>query len=942
MGMAASQVRFLSLQNRKHTIGRQLSNLSNRKISLSRDMKNVSRNYTDALNQIHLKWSNDCGANYHNLTYDMLMKPNEVNASVPYILTNANNGKVILNNSALYTPDTMFDDNPEALTAQEDIIIGGTTIAKAGEDISYITLAKMISSFKSINDTGKPVYDTTGAYTTTAEGNLVGQAGVAKGYYIPDTVDFNFKNNLRYDLFKILGLVTDEQVKTQNSMLAELYGSEEAKNTGVYPIGSAWGDYYLAQANLEAYEAYLDTDQRISNSSLAGGTNASPKTQKEFKDSVGDYNYVSNVYNGAANLTMGGDKGSSTITQTGGTKGAASHIDFTSVVSKNDQGYNEMTNDTAKINKVFNNNSKEYLSTSTSSAMDITITSTGVKYTYKKDDILASALKKFDTASADDTLQLKEANSNSIAKTLANGGELRCVDHRRKNNFNEGNIKKGLEITMDSFATIIQQNDIIDLTTPEAKAAMDKAKTSTINRLWAERNTGSTGMDHSLGSINGAAQSRAQGHGLGGYRKPGGRPAWPKAATYMYLDVSVAFNMYMTFFNYYYNNPDKSADSISMSNSLNQVESKTPDTDTDDETATIKTVSGKKYSEIKSAPLENATSNASGAVDSSVKVVDMERNFLTTDISKAQNTTNIALKETAADGSVTNYYYSKDVENAGYFVDGSGNYTSQQMYINEEHGTKAVYGTVEKTEGSDTKVYYFTTSSAMSDYVNNGRIPSSGVIAVPVANDVSSTSSNLKFKDDSEDKIILTDKKNSSFYDIKVDGKVNDDTIYHEKLKQAVVKAKQKIDDLEDELENFYGDSDKKIMDYYDALFLRISEQGWEEDNYTKNDLYLNNKIQNNDFFLTECLQKSSNTGFNYTAKQATNVIKIFTVHDDDAENQALAEYEAKKSEIQYKENVIDTRMAKLETEQESINTEMEGIKKVRDDNTQTYFKIFA
>ena len=75
---------------------------------------------------------------------------------------------------------------------------------------------------------------------------------------------------------------------------------------------------------------------------------------------------------------------------------------------------------------------------------------------------------------------------------------------------------------------------------------------------------------------------------------------------------------------------------------------------------------------------------------------------------------------------------------------------------------------------------------------------------------------------------------------------------------------------------------------------------------------------------------------------QATNVIKIFTVHDDDAENQALAEYEAKKSEIQYKENVIDTRMAKLETEQESINTEMEGIKKVRDDNIQKNFKIFA
>ena len=195
MGMAASQVRFLSLQNRKNTIGRQLSTLSNRKTSLARDMKNVSRHYTDALNQTNLKWSNDCGANYHNLTYDMLMKPNEVNASVPYILTNANNGKVILNNSALYTPDTMFEDVPETLKADKAIVIGGQTIANAGDEISYITLAKMISSFKSVDDKGQPVYNTTGAYSTNVEGNLVGQAGVPKGYYIPDTVDFNFKNN---------------------------------------------------------------------------------------------------------------------------------------------------------------------------------------------------------------------------------------------------------------------------------------------------------------------------------------------------------------------------------------------------------------------------------------------------------------------------------------------------------------------------------------------------------------------------------------------------------------------------------------------------------------------------------------------------------------------------------------------------------------------------
>lgn len=594
MGMAASQVRFLSLQNRKNTIGRQLSTLSNRKTSLARDMKNVSRHYTDALNQTNLKWSNDCGANYHNLTYDMLMKPNEVNASVPYILTNSNNGKVILNNSALYTPDTMFDDNPETLKTDKAIVISGETIANAGDEISYITLAKMISSFKSVDDNGQPVYDTAGAYKTNPEGNLVGQAGIAKGYYIPDTVDFNFKNNLRYELFQILGLVTDEQVKTQNSMLVELYGSEEAKNTGVYPIGSAWGDYYLAQANLEAYEAYLETSQRVSNSSLASG---SAKTQKEYKESVGDYNYVSNVYNGTGNPSMGGDQGSSTTTQTGGTKGAASHIDFNNVVTKNADGYNEMTDDAAKVSQVFNDNSNEYLSTSTSSTMDITITNTGVKYTYKKDDLLTSGLKAFDTASADDSLQLKEANSSSVAKSLANGGGVRCVDSRNKNNFGEGNVKQGLEITMNAFASILEQNDIMDLKTPEAKSAMEKAKTSTINRLWEERVTESWGMDHSHGAVDSCAKARAQGHGLGGCKKSGGRPFFTQAHTAMYLDISVAFEMYMTFFNYYFNNPDQAAGSISMSNSMNQVESKDPEDDSLNGTATIKTVNSAKCSE---------------------------------------------------------------------------------------------------------------------------------------------------------------------------------------------------------------------------------------------------------------------------------------------------------------------------------------------------------
>ena len=199
MGMAASQVRFLSLQNRKNTIGRQLSTLSNRKTSLARDMKTVSRNFTNALNQTHLKWSNDCGANYHNLSYDMLMKPNDVNAEVPYILTNANNGRVVLNDSAILD----LDGNPIKATAP--ITLPDGQVIETDNALSYINIAKMISSFKEVdNQTNKPVYDATGAYGLNDQNVLVGKPAVTNGYYIPDTVDFNFKNNLRFQIFELM------------------------------------------------------------------------------------------------------------------------------------------------------------------------------------------------------------------------------------------------------------------------------------------------------------------------------------------------------------------------------------------------------------------------------------------------------------------------------------------------------------------------------------------------------------------------------------------------------------------------------------------------------------------------------------------------------------------------------------------------------------------
>ena len=157
------------------------------------------------------------------------------------------------------------------------------------------------------------------------------------------------------------------------------------------------------------------------------------------------------------------------------------------------------------------------------------------------------------------------------------------------------------------------------------------------------------------------------------------------------------------------------------------------------------------------------------------------------------------------------------------------------------------------------------------------------------------------------------------------------------------------IKDLEEDLKNVYGGADTKLMDYYDALFQRIAENGWKVDEHTstgthKNTAskYLNNKLQNNDFFVTVAKEKADETGYNYTSKLATSVTKIFEVNDDNAQNQALSKYESDKALISNKEAKIDAQMQKLEPEQEAINTEMESVQKIVSDNIDKTFKMFA
>lgn len=95
MGMAASQISFLRMTARKADIERQEQSLSLQKMALTRDMTRITREYQNSLSTKTLKWSNNAGVSYSDLSYNTLMRPGAANKNKPYLITNTNDQVVL-------------------------------------------------------------------------------------------------------------------------------------------------------------------------------------------------------------------------------------------------------------------------------------------------------------------------------------------------------------------------------------------------------------------------------------------------------------------------------------------------------------------------------------------------------------------------------------------------------------------------------------------------------------------------------------------------------------------------------------------------------------------------------------------------------------------------------------------------------------------------------
>ena len=142
----------------------------------------------------------------------------------------------------------------------------------------------------------------------------------------------------------------------------------------------------------------------------------------------------------------------------------------------------------------------------------------------------------------------------------------------------------------------------------------------------------------------------------------------------------------------------------------------------------------------------------------------------------------------------------------------------------------------------------------------------------------------------------------------------------------------------------------ESLIDFYDTMFKAIAETGWTLNTDINDADYLNQMLQNNSYTLTRVDRTTVYDPKNkvildendYTTSIASNMSKIVSVTDKDAENQAMAEYEYKKSIISEKEARIDTQMKNLETEDAAIKQMIESIETVKNDNIKRTFNLFA
>jgi len=991
MGMSASQVRFLSLQNRKNTIGLNLMTLSNRRTALSRDMSRVAANYNDAMNQKLIKWTNDSGMTYQDINYDLLMKPNDLNATMPYIVTDAQ-GRVVL------------DDNKIVLDGEE-------------LDVTYRDLATMISAYSGFdvctkyNNTNGLTGDSNVAFMTFENENgsnqsvktinsktiTGGLANTENPYNIVSSSTSLTNGSLQFDLMNKLGLLTTDEVTEINSLLTEINGDAH-NGEGPHPVTCLRGKYYLYQAHIDAYNAMYSEINTMVIGGFKNGENLEGDAAKR-DDTESLKNITNTVVGGAAALTF-------TLKDDSIASTYLSNIDFSKDANKHNlTEYNNLMEGQSSLPNL-----------SYTAKEDGTLT-----YTYSQNkNLLSMLLASYETMGSVDQYCVHEGglNTNDVngcggAITIysttnwanlyntsmvlsGTNGQVLCI-YRNDSYTNDSSVNGHFALSnlINNFGTAIQNVASANGVTCDATAiknAKDATLSTFLGQLGNDANANNTnryyetGYKHSdehliLHARDGADDENAVGEcDHGGRKKIQG--------TYEVVSPYNLFRTFLSFYNAFTNHsnavsqmfggqsenldfrnnaiPDKvrfTANYDINSDSINDVEKGVYEyTDDNEQTHydveyTTKTVgnpynfNGSKYINIVYTTYNYTSDSADGTTGPYY-----------TDGAGNKQTVTINSDGTPSDNCRTQVIIETYDYNDSTKTMGTNLLKQETIDYNDDDGTivTSAMRAVRTTEGENVYYVYQKKNSAnqysasQADTQNLSREISSGwTECTDTGLQGSAASSGVVtyyYSINGSQKSTTIKSKGGSDYDI---------DLVTVKLQQApsasITEIKEKQKDIEDQiaskmaaLDKLYSSKQSKIMDYFNALFKMISKNGWVYDenvnnksNPTQSQEYLNTKLQNNMFFLTE-VNSVNGEDYDYATKVVTNVSKVIEIYDEDAANVALSEYEAEKAEITSKEKILDIRINKLEAEEEAISTEMESLKTIIDDNVKSTFKIFS
>ena len=174
MGLAASQARFLAITSRKARCEFESMQIAQQKLSLSRELEQATADYQASLNQTNLIFDPDgSGETPFDVTYDLLMRPTEVNDYTPFLLSRRD-GRIALSSSMAQAAKAAGIKEDGSITGSKQEVYMAfldAMVATGGMSETAARSAKAIGLNESAG-LGGELLDKTTAYEMTL-GNLI-------------------------------------------------------------------------------------------------------------------------------------------------------------------------------------------------------------------------------------------------------------------------------------------------------------------------------------------------------------------------------------------------------------------------------------------------------------------------------------------------------------------------------------------------------------------------------------------------------------------------------------------------------------------------------------------------------------------------------------------------------------------------------------------------